>query len=95
MKQAGIVGSYLKSKAEKLQKEFPSIIKEVRGMGCMLGIDIKGEGQPIVDELLNRGYLINCTNTTVLRLLPPYIISTELCDKLILELSSVLKLIKP
>ena len=94
MKQAGIIGEYLKSKALELQKQFPAIIKEVRGCGCMLGIDLNRNGQPIVDELLNRGILINCTNTTVLRLLPPYIITQEQCDQLMFELHSILKSLK-
>lgn len=91
MKQAGILGEYLKSKAIELQKQFPAIVKEVRGYGCMLGIDLNRGGQPIVDELLNRGILINCTNNTVLRLLPPYIITKEQCDQLMFELHSILK----
>jgi acetylornithine/N-succinyldiaminopimelate aminotransferase len=94
MKQAGIIGEYLKSKAIELHRQFPAIIKEVRGYGCMLGIDINRGGQPIVDELLNRGILINCTNTSVLRFLPPYIITQEQCDQLIFELHSVLKSLK-
>jgi acetylornithine/N-succinyldiaminopimelate aminotransferase len=94
MKQAGIIGEYLKSKAIELQKQFPAIIKEVRGYGCMLGIDLNRNGQPVVDELLNRGILINCTNTTVLRLLPPYIITQEQCDQLMFELHSILKSLK-
>jgi acetylornithine/N-succinyldiaminopimelate aminotransferase len=94
MKQAGIIGGYLKSKAIELQKQFPAIIKEVRGHGCMLGIDLNRGGEPIVDELLNRGILINCTNTTVLRLLPPYIITQEQCDQLMFELHSILKSLK-
>jgi acetylornithine/N-succinyldiaminopimelate aminotransferase len=91
MKQAGVIGAYIKSKALERQKEFSSIIKEVRGEGCMLGIEIDRDGQPIVDELLNRGLLINCTNTTVLRLLPPYIMPQKLCDQLIGELRSIFK----
>ena len=94
MKQAGVIGGYLKSKAIELQKQFPAIIKEVRGYGCMLGIDLNRGGQPIVDELQNRGILINCTNTTVLRLLPPYIITQEQCDQLMFELHSILKSLK-
>jgi acetylornithine aminotransferase len=94
MKQAGIIGEYLKKKAIELQKQFPAIIKEVRGYGCMLGIDLNRDGEPIVDELRNRGILINCTNTTVLRLLPPYIITQEQSDQLMFELHSILKSIK-
>jgi acetylornithine/N-succinyldiaminopimelate aminotransferase len=94
MKQAGLIGASLKSKAMEMQKEFPSFIKEVRGEGCMLGIEVDRDGQPIVDELRNRGLLINCTNTTVLRLLPPYIITQELCGQLMYELRSIFKAIK-
>jgi acetylornithine/N-succinyldiaminopimelate aminotransferase len=93
MQQAGVIGEYLASKVRELQREFPAIIKDVRGYGCMLGIDINRDGQAIVDELRNRGLLINCTNTTVLRLLPPYIIQEEHCDQLIFELRSILKTI--
>jgi acetylornithine/N-succinyldiaminopimelate aminotransferase len=94
MKQAGVIGASIKSKALEMQKEFPTIIKEVRGLGCMLGIEIDRDGQPIVDKLRNRGLLMNCTNTTVLRLLPPYIITQELCDQLMGELRSILKSLK-
>jgi acetylornithine/N-succinyldiaminopimelate aminotransferase len=90
MKQAGTIGEYIKSKALQLQKEFPSAIKEVRGQGCMLGIDMSRDGQPIVDELLDRGFLVNCTNATVVRLLPPYIIERDHCDQLMFELHSIL-----
>jgi acetylornithine aminotransferase len=94
MKQAGIIGEYLKSKAIELQRQFPAIIKEVRGYGCMLGIDLNRSGQLVVDELRNRGILINCTNTTVLRFLPPYIITQEQCDQVMFELHSILKSLK-
>jgi len=94
MKQAGVIGAYIKTNALEMQKEFSSIIKEVRGEGCMLGIEIDRDGQPVVDELLNRGLMINCTDTTVLRLLPPYIMSQKFCDRLISELGSIFKSMK-
>jgi acetylornithine/N-succinyldiaminopimelate aminotransferase len=94
MIQAGIIGEYIKSKAKELQEQFPAVVKDVRGYGCMLGIDLNRNGQPVVDELLNRGILINCTNTTVLRLLPPFIITQEQCDQLMFELHSILKSLK-
>ncbi len=94
MKQAGVIGAYIKTNALEMQKEFSSIIKEVRGEGCMLGIEIDRDGQPVVDELLNRGLMINCTDTTVLRLLPPYIMPQKFCDRLISELGSIFKSMK-
>jgi acetylornithine/N-succinyldiaminopimelate aminotransferase len=91
MKQAGSIGEYLKSNALELQQQFPAIIKEVRGYGCMLGIELTRPGQAVVDELRNRGILINCTGVTVLRLLPPYIITREQCDQVLYELHSICK----
>ncbi len=46
------------------------LIREVRGKGCMLGIELTRPGAEIVEECLRRGLLINCTHETVLRLLP-------------------------
>ena len=50
-------------------------IKEIRGEGLMLGIELSAEGGPFVAEAMNRGLLINCTHDFTLRLLPPFIIT--------------------
>jgi acetylornithine aminotransferase len=91
MKEAGMLGDYLKSEFNQLKTQFPGLLKEVRGFGCMLGIELTIEGQPIVDELQDRGILVNCTNANVLRFLPPYIITREQCDTLVTELRSILR----
>jgi len=83
MKQAGETGEYLKGEFGRLQQAFSALIREVRGFGCMLGIELTREGQPIVDELQQRGILVNCTNTNVLRFLPPFIVTRENCITLI------------
>jgi len=90
MKRASVIGDAVKSGVQKIQQELPGIIREVRGFGCMLGIELKSEGQPVVDMMQERGLLINCTNTNVLRLLPPYIVQPEHCDILLHELREVL-----
>lgn len=89
MRQAGIIGDYIKFKSLEIQREFPNVVKEVRGMGCMFGIDLIKDAQWVVDELRNRGLLANCTNKTVVRLLPPYIITKEHCDQLMFEIHSI------
>ena len=91
MNKASDIGVSLKSKALELQMDFPRKIKEVRGIGCMIGIELYEDAQPLVDELLLRGFLANCTNTTVLRLLPPYLIEEEQCDSLMFEIRSILR----
>lgn len=90
IERAGTTGEYLKSGVERLQKEFPQYIKEIRGRGCMLGIDLTIEGQPIVDDLFGEHILINCTSVTVLRLLPSYIVSESQCDKFLSGLRGAL-----
>lgn len=89
MKNAAEIGSYLKSAFQAMQQEFPTVITDVRGFGCMLGIELSREGQPVVDELQRRGILVNCTNTNVIRFLPPLIISRQHCDQLLSEFRAV------
>ncbi len=91
MNQAGEIGSYLKDRFGRLQEGFPSLIREVRGFGCMLGIDLTIDGQPIVDQLQERGFLVNCTHQTVLRFLPPFIVSKNQCDSLLQNLQEILR----
>jgi acetylornithine/succinyldiaminopimelate/putrescine aminotransferase len=50
-----------------------SIVREIRSKGMMFGIQLYGSGRSIVEAALSRGLLLNCTQDTVLRLLPPYI----------------------
>jgi acetylornithine/succinyldiaminopimelate/putrescine aminotransferase len=49
----------------------------------MLGIELSKDGQPVVDQLQEKGFLVNCTHTTVLRFLPPFIVTREQCDALV------------
>lgn len=91
MKNAAKIGEYLKSAFREMQQQFPTVIADVRGFGCMLGIELTSEGQPVVDELQRRGILVNCTNTNVIRLLPPLIITLNECDLLVKELREALQ----
>ncbi len=59
----------VKDRIRALMKK-TEIVREVRGMGCMLGIELTRPGASIVEQCLERGLLINCTHERVLRLLP-------------------------
>lgn len=54
-----------------------AIIRDVRIVGLMIGIELTLEGAPVVQACLNRGLLINCTHNTVIRLLPAMITTDE------------------
>jgi acetylornithine/N-succinyldiaminopimelate aminotransferase len=66
-------GAELRSGLEKLAARF-DFVREVRGEGLMLGIDLSIDGSPIVAQALRNGLVINCTHEHILRLLPPFII---------------------
>ncbi len=66
-------GAELRAGLEKLAARF-DFIREVRGEGLILGMDLSVEGAPFVAEALRQGLLINCTHDHILRLLPPFVI---------------------
>jgi acetylornithine/succinyldiaminopimelate/putrescine aminotransferase len=67
-------GRELRASLEKLQAKY-DFIKEIRGEGCMFGVELSVEGGPFVAEALKQGLLINCTHDYTIRLLPPFLIS--------------------
>ena len=66
-------GAEIRAGLEKLAARF-DFIREIRGEGLILGVDLSVDGAPFVQEALRRGLLINCTHEHILRLLPPFII---------------------
>lgn len=93
LQNAAVMGDYLKSKLLELQAKY-SLIKEVRGMGLMLGVELDRPGAPIVDQCRERGLLINCTQDRILRLLPAITITKRLIDRGIRILDGVLATIQ-
>jgi acetylornithine/N-succinyldiaminopimelate aminotransferase len=63
------VGPYLVEKLSELKGKYP-IIKEVRGVGLMIGVELTIEGQNIFKECFEHGLIINCTQGNVLRIMP-------------------------
>ena len=68
-------GAELRKGLAALAKKF-DFIKEIRGEGLMLGVELSIEGAPFVAEAMKRGLLMNCTHEFTLRLLPPFIITS-------------------
>jgi acetylornithine/N-succinyldiaminopimelate aminotransferase len=83
------MGRYAKEKLEGL-KEKHKIIKEVRGIGLMIGVQLVSPGAEIVDKCLTKGLRINCTNNTVLRFMAAMIVTKEQIDEAINILDGVL-----
>ncbi|MBU0650539.1 aspartate aminotransferase family protein [bacterium] len=64
-----VKGAYILKKLNKLKKKYP-IIKDVRGVGLMIGVELNEPGAKIVDKCREKKLLINCTHENVLRLMP-------------------------
>lgn len=89
VKNSEVVGLYLKEKLIALKEKCPKI-KEVRGTGLMLGVELKdGNAMHIKHELFNNKYLVGATATTI-RLLPPLIITKKDADEFIEVFKKVL-----
>lgn len=84
------VGGYFLARLEDLRSKH-GLIKEVRGRGLMIGMELKIPGARIVEKCLEKGFVINCTHDTVLRFVPPLIVQEQQIDRLIQVLDEVLK----
>jgi len=74
--QVRVKGQYVKNSLKLLQEQF-TVIKEIRGLGLMWGIELDREGGPVVDFCRERGLLLNCTQGNVIRLLPPLTVNLD------------------
>lgn len=90
MENAKEIGAYLQSKFEEYKAKYPNLIKEVRGRGLILGMELTRPGREIANECLDYGAIINCTAGNVLRFVPPLNITKAHVDELISILDKVL-----
>jgi predicted acetylornithine/succinylornithine family transaminase len=87
------VGGYFHVKLNELAGKY-GFIKEVRGFGLMLGVELNIPGKQIVLDCMAQGLLINCTHDTILRMLPPYIITEKEVDQGLKILNKVFSKVK-
>lgn len=90
MKNAVEVGAYLKEKFNAYKEKYPTLIKDIRGRGLILGMELSRPGREIANECLDYGAIINCTAGNVLRFVPPLNITKAHVDELIAILDKVL-----
>jgi acetylornithine/N-succinyldiaminopimelate aminotransferase len=83
------VGSYFKKKLQSLQEKHP-VIEAVRGLGLLIGMELKIKGDVVVTACLAKGFLVNCIQDSILRFAPPLIIQKDDIDALVDCLDDVL-----
>jgi acetylornithine/LysW-gamma-L-lysine aminotransferase len=86
---AAVNGKYFKTQLDMLASKH-KIVKEVRGIGLMLGIELRYDVYGVIMKAQNKGVLLIDAGKTVIRILPPLIISQTQIDKVINVLDEVL-----
>ena len=84
------VGGYFRMKLSELQRRY-GFIKEVRGQGLMIGVELDIPGKQMVVDAMADGMLMNCTHDTVLRFLPPFILTEKQVDTAVGKLNKIFK----
>lgn len=88
------VGDYFFAGLRQLQAQF-SFIREVRGAGLMIGVELDFPCRELVNEGIRQGLLFNVTHEKVIRMLPPYIFAEKEADRALAGLRKVLRNAKP
>ena len=84
------IGARILGRLDALRVDLP-MIREVRGRGLMIGIELDRPGRPLVATALERGLVINCTADKVIRLLPALTLTAEEADEGLSILAGVLR----
>ena len=85
--QAREKGDYI---VKKLTENLPARVREIRHLGLMIGLELKEKSKPFIIALMRRGVLALPAGATVIRLLPPLVITYEELDQVTEQLLSVL-----
>ncbi len=80
VKQSEKLGGYFIKRLKELKHDY---IREVRGKGLMIGMELNMNGDIIVDKARGDGVLLNCISDTVLRFVPPLVITREQIDRVV------------
>ena len=83
------MGKFLRNLLREELGDLP-VVKEVRGLGLMIGIDTTTESAPIVPKCAEKGLLLARAGKTVVRLVPPLIITEDDCREAVAILKEVL-----
>ena len=82
------IGAYFKERLAWLQQRHTAV-KEVRGLGLILGVELDRPGAPVVEACLEKGFLVNCAQERVLRFVPPLIVTKREIDLLVDALDEI------
>ena len=90
LENARVMGDYIQDKLRKMAKRL-KVIREVRGTGLMIGIELEREGAGVVKTCMQNGLLINCTHGNVLRFMPSMTVTKREVNQALKIMQAALK----
>lgn len=87
VEKSKILGDYFLQELRRIESDK---IREIRGLGLMLGIELKEKAGPYVQKLMEKGVIVLLAGATVIRLLPPLVITKEEIDTVVGALKDIL-----
>ena len=91
VERAGRLGAEVRAAAEALMQRVPGKIREVRGLGLMIGIELCADGTEVWKELIRRGFICNLSHGLTLRLLPPLTVEKSDLEAFLATLEDILQ----
>jgi acetylornithine/N-succinyldiaminopimelate aminotransferase len=92
MSHAARVGDRFLASLRRLQQAMPEKIQEARGLGLMVGLELSiPEAKRVQKEMLARGIVINAIGDTILRFVPPLVVTEADCDRVVQTLEEILQ----
>jgi acetylornithine/succinyldiaminopimelate/putrescine aminotransferase len=84
-------GQYFQNRLNALKSQRPNDLKEIRGLGLIIGVELSRPAAPVVSALRDLGFLVNAASSSVLRFVPPLTVTEEEIDLLAKALSQALE----
>ena len=94
LKNVQKVSNYFHLKLNVLKREYPKVIKEIRGVGLLIGIQLNVEQIEFINKLMNNGLLTARASENVVRILPPLTVTKKEIDQAVVILNKVCKIYK-
>ena len=88
--RAARMGAFLVTELERVRSRYPDLVRQVRGRGLMIGIELDRGGKEVWAALLEAGFIVNLSHGTVLRLLPPLIVGEDELGRFVRALEEIL-----
>ena len=89
------VSAHLANRLRELALRHRDRVREIRGAGLIAAVDLTDDAAPVVNAALERGLIVNRTDTTVIRLLPPFIVTDADVDEAVTILDAALTETRP